>query len=608
MSDDRFAQYTLAYERTGNRKPDWDLAEKQAHVFACRRPWLPTRKDAKILDFGCGWGNRLLGLWCTGYRNLEGVELVPEQVQIAMECAKGRVTIACMDGRQYLADKEDAYDLIMLNDVFEHVPPDDALPLLACLYRALRPGGTLVIRVPNMANLFAAYSRYLDITHVVGYTEYSLMQILDQAGFLEHRLVLPTWRIDFRRWRPWAPWRGISWRARANHLLHKILYWVRGYTQPQCFEHNVEIYTRKAESRDQRHDSTSKSHGLKVSVAIPTYNRERVLVDTIEQVLAQDPPADEVLVIDQTSAHEPETEEYLAKTQKAGRIRWIKDSLPNLNKARNRALWETSCDVVIFVDDDVDLAPRFVEMHACNYSDSSIVAVAGRTVQAHGNVPAATTMPWVRACGLEPFALDGTSRIEGVASFIGANHSVRVAAIRAIGGYDEHFFGPLYNESDLALRLWRAGHLIVFDPEAELVHLGIPTGGCRKASKANPEYWMSFSTAYFHMKHFFPRWYFWKQVFFAQFRRRALRREIIFHPWRLPWAVASYAYSIVLGTWIGWRHRTANARLQQVVSLGDAKHTEPSQRGAMAGVGEPRVTNMRPHVISRTSRLVTRRP
>ena len=33
---------------------------------------------------------------------------------------------------------------------------------------------------------------------------------------------------------------------------------------------------------------------LTVSVAIPTYNREQVLIDTIEQVLAQNPPADEV--------------------------------------------------------------------------------------------------------------------------------------------------------------------------------------------------------------------------------------------------------------------------------------------------------------------------
>ena len=76
--------------------------------------------------------------------------------------------------------------------------------------------------------------------------------------------------------------------------------------------------------------------GITVCVGIPTYNRERVLVETIEQVLAQDPPADEVLVVDQTETHGPETEAYLARADEAARIRWIKHWPPNLNGARNR--------------------------------------------------------------------------------------------------------------------------------------------------------------------------------------------------------------------------------------------------------------------------------
>ena len=75
-----------------------------------------------------------------------------------------------------------------------------------------------------------------------------------------------------------------------------------------------------------------------VCIAIPTYNRERVLLDTLEQVLAQDPPADEVLVVDQTVEHERETEEYLSHAHEEGKIRWVKHQPPNLPGARNRAL------------------------------------------------------------------------------------------------------------------------------------------------------------------------------------------------------------------------------------------------------------------------------
>jgi len=289
---------------------------------------------------------------------------------------------------------------------------------------------------------------------------------------------------------------------------------------------------------------------LSVCVAIPTYNREQVLIDTIQQVLKQEPLADEILVIDQTEEHKSGIEAYLSNADQEETIRWIKHSPANLNGARNRAVQETSCDILILIDDDVELVSGFIEKHARNYLDLSIVAVAGRTIQANGNTPAATSTPWVRPFGYEPFALDGTKRIEGVASFIGANLSVRVTSIREIGGFDENYHGPLYNESDAALRLCERGGVIVFDPEAEVYHKQYNDGGVREKQKKHPEYWMSFSTVYFHMKHFFPGWYFWKQVIFIQFRRRALRKEIVFRPWRIPWALLCYMYSFCLAIFL----------------------------------------------------------
>ena len=77
-----------------------------------------------------------------------------------------------------------------------------------------------------------------------------------------------------------------------------------------------------------------------ITVAIPTYRRERVLIETIEQVFAQNPGADEVLVIDQTASHEPETQEFLERNEAAGRLRWIRQCPPSLPAARNRALRE----------------------------------------------------------------------------------------------------------------------------------------------------------------------------------------------------------------------------------------------------------------------------
>lgn len=246
MSANGFKDYALQYERMHNQKPDWDLAEKEPEQFACDKPWLPHRRDVRILDFGCGWGNQLLSLWSAGYRNIEGVELAREQAEIAARCARNRVKIVCQDGRELLAREKGSYDLIIINDVLEHIPRDEALSLLSSARDAVVPGGTVVIRVPNMANILAAYSRYLDVTHLTGYTEFSVMQLLDQAGFHDHRFVPDRWGWSPLSWRPWIPWRGLAIRACTNHLVHRFFYWLRGLTpKPTVFHANLEVYSRK---------------------------------------------------------------------------------------------------------------------------------------------------------------------------------------------------------------------------------------------------------------------------------------------------------------------------------------------------------------------------
>ncbi len=284
-----------------------------------------------------------------------------------------------------------------------------------------------------------------------------------------------------------------------------------------------------------------------IAVAIPTYNREQVLINTIYQILNQNPPANEILVIDQTDQHEPSTTAVLQSLHENRQIRWIRHSPPNLNGARNRALRETVCDVLLYIDDDVEPAPGFIASHRRNYHDPAVVAVAGRTLQSHDSPDYEKATPWLRPVGAPRFSLDATTRIEGVASFIGANHSVRVDALRRLGGYDENYVGPLFDESDMALTLYKHGGKIIFDPEAQLFHLQAPSGGTRLRNPQKqtlPEFQMSFTRVYFHWKHFFPTWYFWKHIMFVQFRRSVLRRDNVFHPWRLPWAFCSYLYSL----------------------------------------------------------------
>ena len=61
-----------------------------------------------------------------------------------------------------------------------------------------------------------------------------------------------------------------------------------------------------------------------ISVIVPTYGREEPLHDTLIDVLAQDYPQFETIVVDQTPTHEPETEAYLHEVADAQKIQWFR--------------------------------------------------------------------------------------------------------------------------------------------------------------------------------------------------------------------------------------------------------------------------------------------
>lgn len=246
MSSNFVSKYDLHYCRMLNEVPDWDAAEREPQRFALKTTWLPKNKETRILDLGCGWGRLLMGLWTAGYKNIEGIEISPEQHAVAVRAAGNRVPIISADAFDYLRDREALYDVVIIHDVLEHMSTANALALLKLVHESLREGGKVVVRVPNASSLLASYSVYLDITHELAYTEYSLMQLLDLAGFVDHRVVPDD--ISYKReiWRWWRPWRGLSLMPKANRLLHRILYKLRGQGPlPTVFGYNIEVVSFK---------------------------------------------------------------------------------------------------------------------------------------------------------------------------------------------------------------------------------------------------------------------------------------------------------------------------------------------------------------------------
>lgn len=248
--DRLYARYDTHYARMQNEAPDWDAGEREPGRHAARRPWLPARRDAAILDVGCGQGRQLFELWCAGYRDLEGIEISEAQASAARKAAAGRVRIHLGEAGSFLAGRTQCYDLVILNDVLEHLPLEAGAALLRAMRDALRPGGTVVVRTPNMATLGAAWSRYLDLTHVLGFTEYSLVQLLEDAGFAEVRFYRDSLQWRWRHWRPWSPLRGLPWKGWLNRAVHRLVHWLRAQRPaPREFDYNLEAFARRPPAR-----------------------------------------------------------------------------------------------------------------------------------------------------------------------------------------------------------------------------------------------------------------------------------------------------------------------------------------------------------------------
>ena len=73
---------------------------------------------------------------------------------------------------------------------------------------------------------------------------------------------------------------------------------------------------------------------------------------------------------------------------KLGAIRYEFQAEPNAQRARNHAIAEARCGVLLFLDDDVLLEPGMMAAHLANYADPGLAAVCGYYTEP-GEVPLA---------------------------------------------------------------------------------------------------------------------------------------------------------------------------------------------------------------------------
>ena len=249
-----------------------------------------------------------------------------------------------------------------------------------------------------------------------------------------------------------------------------------------------------------------------LSVVIPTLNRPEVVKRTLADLLKQDYPVDrwEIIVVDQSDV------EVALPSCPGVRVHHLRLLQKHSGAARNKGVEEANGEIIVFLDDDVEIIPaNFLRAHAENYRSADVGAVAGRVLQPWDK-PVERIRAW-QVGRVTPRLLVVTAnfnwnrRLEEVEGVPGGNFSVRKDVYLSIGGFDAAFPGTAYfEETDLAIRVRKAGYRIVFEPRAVVRHLAVKSGGQRAhaSGRLSAYYWYFHNYMYLFSKHgfrpFFP--------------------------------------------------------------------------------------------------------
>ncbi len=200
--------------------------------------YISPAQDPNILDIGCGTGHFLYYLEKKGCTHFLGIDVSSQQVDFCRAHVSKKAEIA--DAFEHLKDKKNTYDVIVANDLLEHIPKEEVIKFLKLVNTSLKEKGLFLMRTPNMGNPLALYSRYKDFTHETGFTDRSLCQVLWIAGFRDIQ-ILPYKNYATRTFKRSVE----SWLARLTGFVLTKLFQIQGFVAPRILSPLLRGIARK---------------------------------------------------------------------------------------------------------------------------------------------------------------------------------------------------------------------------------------------------------------------------------------------------------------------------------------------------------------------------
>ena len=199
----------------------------------------------------------------------------------------------------------------------------------------------------------------------------------------------------------------------------------------------------------------------RVCAVIPAYNEEKVIVKTVQSVLASDYGRIDVYVVDDGS-----TDDTAGAVDRAfandPRVHLLRKENGGKASALNHGIAKAKSELLLLLDADTMVEPGAVRLMARHFSDARVAAVSGNTRV--GNV-----MNLITRCQKVEYIKDfnllknGMSHLRAMAVVPGALGLWRRSSVLEAGGFSPRTLGE---DRDLTMELLRTGNRLLFEPLA----------------------------------------------------------------------------------------------------------------------------------------------
>jgi SAM-dependent methyltransferase len=188
-----YPQDYYAYQDDNFHRPRWKEIIKAILNFRIHTRDPKFEKPGKMLDVGCGTGWFMFEMRKQGW-DVHGVEISAAAADVGRKAAGLNIFSGTLEEAKF---PDDSFDYIRSNHSFEHI--SNPGPTLDEIHRILKPGGKLMIGVPNVtglnARIFKKYWWYLGApVHTFNYSVKTLSEMLKKHRFAVQKV---TYNSDF---------------------------------------------------------------------------------------------------------------------------------------------------------------------------------------------------------------------------------------------------------------------------------------------------------------------------------------------------------------------------------------------------------------------------